>query len=340
MSATVDTILDLIYGRWRSQILYAGVALRLFDHLGRDYPRTAETVAGELKVAALLYRLMRALASLGLLVEDASRGFVTSQIGSLFRSDDALLLCNKVLVAECAEHYAIWRHLPDIVTDGTQSGFIREFGVPAFEYARRNQRYRQIFDQGMTGHSAAQSKLVIEALKDCDVSSLRSICDVGGGQGYLICALLETYPHLTGFVLDLPEVFADPCKLWATKLGLEARCAYVAGDMFTEVPKADAYCLKLILHDWSDQKCVQILSNIRGAASVDARLLIIEHIVPSPNVPHFANLLDIHMMCWGTGRERTEDEYIALLESAGWTFRASWYPRNRTIGIIEGSVPS
>ena len=137
--------------------------------------------------------------------------------------------CDTVLAAEGPEHYAIWKHLPDIIRDGRQDGFVREFGAPSFEYAKGNERYRRTFDRAMTGHSIAQSNLVLEALRDYDFSSLRTICDVGGGHGYLICALLNAHPHLSGFVLDLPEVFNDPNHLWARKLGVEDRCTYVSG---------------------------------------------------------------------------------------------------------------
>jgi hypothetical protein len=108
--------------------------------------------------------------------------------------------------------------------------------------------------------------------------------------------------------------------------------------MFKQVPPADAYSLQRILHDWSDPDCVQILSIIHKAAPEKGRVFIIEHVVPGPTEPHFSKLFDIQMMCWGTGRERTEDEYAGLLQAAGWTHFGSWYPRERTIGIIEGGA--
>lgn len=219
MSDVTYQAFDLIYGRWRSQILYAGVKLGVLDHLARGCSNRVEAVAAELHVdPALLYRLMRALASLGLLVEGESRGFATSEIGELFRSDHPQSLRNRVLVAEGPEHYAIWKHLPDIIRDGKQDGFIREFGASAFEYARTNISYRRAFDRGMSGHSVAQSNLVLEALRDYDFSNIRTICDIGGGHGRLICAILNAHPHLSGFVLDLPEVFSDASQLWATKI--------------------------------------------------------------------------------------------------------------------------
>jgi hypothetical protein len=106
--------------------------------------------------------------------------------------------------------------------------------------------------------------------------------------------------------------------------------------MFKQVPPADAYSLKMILHDWDDHECIEILSNLCGACGRDGRIFIIEHIVPDPNESHFACLFDIQMMCWGTGRERTEEEYVRLLEGGGWTYHRTWYASDRSIGVIEG----
>ena len=337
MSEAADKVIDLIYGRWRSQILYAGVELGVFDHVATNCSKQADAVAAEIGAdEKLLYRLMRALASLGLLVEDDSRGFAISEAGELLRSDHPQSLRHRVLNAEGPEHYAIWKHLPNIIRDGKQDGFIREFGARAFEYARANPRYRRTFDQGMTDHSTTQTNLVLEALRDYEFSSIRTICDVGGGHGHLICALLGAHPHLSGLVLDLPEVFEDPSQLWASRLGLEDRCTYVVGDMFDQVPPADAYSLKMILHDWDDQEWIKILSNLRIATSPEARVFVMEQVVPGPYEPHIAKLFDIHMMCWGTGRERTEAEYAWLLEAAGWKYYRTWYPKDRTLGVVEG----
>jgi hypothetical protein len=113
-----NQVLDLIYGRWRSQILYAGAELGIFDHLARDHSKQAEAVAAELHVdAPLLYRLMRALTSLGLLIENDARDFATSELGELFRSDHPQSLRYRVLCTEGPEQYAIWKHLPNIISD-------------------------------------------------------------------------------------------------------------------------------------------------------------------------------------------------------------------------------
>jgi hypothetical protein len=94
----------------------------------------------------------------------------------------------------------------------------------------------------------------------------------------------------------------------------------------------------MILHDWNDAECINILSNIRKAAAGPAGVFIVEHVVPDPSGPHFSKLFDIHMMCWGTGQERTEAEYVRLLERAGWEPSGSHYPANRQMGVITGIV--
>jgi O-methyltransferase domain/Dimerisation domain len=337
MNPATDQVMDLIFGRWRSQILSAGTELGVFDHLDSRGPRTAETLAAELNAdPTLLYRLLRAQAAIGLLEENGSRGFTLTQKGEFLRSDHPQSLKPMARLEEGPQHYALWKHLPAMVRDGKQNAFVREFGCMAFDHARVNSDYAERFKQAMTSYSAVQSSLVLEALRDYDFSGITTFCDVAGGYGHLMCAFLLAKPGLRGIVLDLPEVVEDVAELWATKLGLQQRCQYVAGDMFEAVPKANAYSLKMILHDWNDAECVKILSNIRKAATGPAQVFIVEHVVPERNEPHFSKLFDVHMMCWGTGQERTEAQYVSLLEGAGWKPTGSYYPAGRQMGVVTG----
>jgi hypothetical protein len=308
MATPQELIFDLTFGRWRSQILYAGVALGVFDALAPGSADAQRLAADRHLNAPLLYRLLRALASLGLLTEDE----------------------------EGPAHYALWKHLPAMVRDGKQNAFVREFGHMAFDHADADPEYAAVFNEAMSSYSAAQTALALEALERFDFQSVSHLCDVGGGHGHLLCSFLATYPHLRGTVMDLPSVVGQSDSLWADRLGVADRCTFVGGDMFEEVPAADAYTMKMILHDWNDDECVQILANMRKAASPDGRVFIIEHVVPGPETPHFAKLFDIHMMCWGTGRERTADEYTGLLRQAGWTSVRTWSATTPLISIVEG----
>jgi hypothetical protein len=330
------TVFDLIFGRWRSQILYAGVKLGIFDALG-DGPKRATAIAQELELdSALSYRLLRALGSLGLLKEHSDRTFSLAEAGELLRKNHPRTLRGVTLLAEGPEHYALWKHLPAMIRDGKQNAFVREFGRLAFDHAAHNPGYAEVFNDAMSSYSTVQTEWALQALDGFDFSSISHVCDVGGGQGYMLCSFLVKYPHLTGTVLEMPAVIEDRALLWADKLNVGDRCRYIDGDMFVAVPHADAYMLKMILHDWNDQECVQILRNVHKAAPQGGRVFIVEYIIPDADTSHFAKLYDIHMMCWGTGRERTVDEYAALLQEAGWKYVETWFPPSKAMGAVEG----
>jgi hypothetical protein len=258
-------------------------------------------------------------------------------MGELVRKDHPQTLRGVILLEEGPEHYAIWKHLSDMVKDGRQDGFMREFGLRIFDYVSQNAAYREVFNYAMSSYSATHTKLVLEALESYEFSRFRSLCDIGGGHGHLICNILREHQQLQGTVLELESTLKNKELLWAEKMGMTDRCKYLAGDMFQEVPRSDAYIMKMILHDWSDEECVKILSNIEKACSRGGRVLIVEHVVPGPETPHFSKLFDIHMMCALTGRERTEKEYGSLIERAGLKHVQTYYPQSKTIGVIEGT---
>jgi O-methyltransferase domain/Dimerisation domain len=337
MSTPQANVLELLYGRWRSQTLYAGVKLGVFDVIG-DKPVSADEVASALKLnPELTYRLLRALASLRLLGEDADRGFSLTGEGELLRSDDPHSMRDVILLREGPEHTAVWKHLTEIVRDGKQDGFVREFGQSAFDYAAHQPSYAAAFDAGMSSHSHLQTDWVIEALQRHNFSSPAHLCDVGGGQGHLLSHLLLRYPRLIGTILERPSEPQQTQALWAERLGVADRCKYVTGDMFVDVPAADAYIMKMVLHDWSDDECVHILKNIHRRAAASGSVFIAEHVIPEINTSNFATLFDIHMMCWGRARERTVPEYVEILKQAGWNYVATWFPAGGVIGVVEGA---
>ncbi|TLX88805.1 MAG: hydroxyneurosporene methyltransferase [Thaumarchaeota archaeon] len=295
-----EKTLEIIFGRWRSQILYAGVKLGIFDNFTSDLKNTTD-VARELDLdPALTYRLLRALGSMGFLKEDHNHRFSITLRGELLRKDHRQTLRGITLLEEGPEHYAIWKHLPEMIRDGQQNAFVRE--------------------------------------DTYDFSKILHLCDIGGGQGHLLCNLLVKYPHIEGTVLELESVTKDKELLLASKLGVSDRCSYIEGDMFSEVPSADAYIMKMILHDWNDDECIKILSNIHRSSLQNGKVFIAEHLVPDPQTPHFSKLFDIHMMCVASGRERTIEEYSTLLKRSGWNYVQTWFPQSRLMGVIEGSI--
>jgi len=330
-----EKVIDTILGRWRSQILYTGVKLGLFESVS-TIPKPASEIARELGLdPSLSYRLLRALASMGFLNEK-EKSFSITPLGELVRMDHPQTLRGVILLEEGPEHYAIWKHLADMVKVGKQDGFMREFGLRMFDYIPQNPAYAEVFNYAMSSYSATHTKLVLEALKSYDFSNIKTLCDIGGGHGHLICNILQEHQQLQGTVLELESTIKNKELLWAEKMGMADRCKYLAGDMFQEVPRADAYIMKMILHDWNDEECIKILSNIQKASPANGRVLIVEHVVPGQEVPHFSKLFDIHMMCALTGRERTEKEYAGLLEKTGLQYVQTHYPQSKTIGVIEG----
>jgi hypothetical protein len=300
-------------------------------------PKPAASIASELDLHTdFAYRLLRALASLELLTEDRGRSFSTTPAGEVLRSDHPHSLRGLALLVNGPEHYALWKHLPAIVRDGGQNGFLREYGLTGFEYAAQDPEYAEAFDAGMSAYSRMHTPQVLEAMQDYDFGLVKTICDVGGGQGHLLCSFLLQYPHLSGIVLERSEVIKNRHSLWAERLGVSERCQYLGGDMFAAVPNAGVYFLKLILHDWNDAECIEILQSIHRNAPTGAHIFIIEHVIPGSGRAHFSKLFDIHMLCWGTGRERTKEEYTALLHQAGWQFSSIRRPAKGAISVIEG----
>jgi hypothetical protein len=332
-------VVDLIFGRWRSQILYAGTALDVFAYLKPDQDRAASIVAEEIGVnPTILYRLLRALAAIGLLVENDAKEFRLTEAGALLRADHPQSLRAMALLEEGPEHYAIWKHLVAMVRDGRQNGFVREYGVMAFDYANNDSSYGEVFDQAMSSYSAMQTEVVVAALAEHDLSLVGTLCDVAGGHGHFACGFLNAYPHLSAIVFDRPEVVAQTDRLWAPRLGLADRCRYIGGDMFSEVPAAETYTLKLILHDWSDDECVRILANMRRSVIGRGQVFVAEHVVPGPAEPHFSKLFDIHMMCWGTGRERTSEEYANLFTTSGWEYTQTVRAPGGMMSVVAGTA--
>jgi len=332
-----DQVIDLIFGRWRSQVLHAGTRLDVFECVG-DAPKASDDITGELRLdAALGYRLLRALAALGLLAEDAERNFTITEAGALLGKDHPQSLRAMTLLEEGPEHYALWTHLADMVRDGEQNAFVREYGRMAFDHAAVDDDYNARFNDAMSSYSNVQTALVIEALGERGLPDSAHLCDIAGGQGHLMSHLLQSNPGYTGCVVDLPVVVENPENLWAGRIGVADRMDYIGGDMFAHVPAADMYFLKLILHDWNDDECVAILENVLRDSNDGARVFIVEHLITDHATPHFSKFFDIHMMCWGTGRERSSDEYAALLERAGWRHAETWYPDSRMMGLVEGA---
>ena len=328
---------ELVEGLWSGQALYAAVQAGIVDRLDED-PTAAETLAADLELDPdATYRLLRALSHFGVLREDDSRRFALTPVGQFFRADHPRSVRPGLVLFHSPEWITAMTHLPDIVREGGPDGFVREYGCDIFDYMSDAPEFARAFDEFMTAMSHQHAAAVLGVLEGYDVSQFDRVCDVGGGQGYLCCRLLAAYPDLEGTVFDRPSVVAEEPDL-PDEFGVTDRCDYVGGDMFESVPEADAYVLKWILHDWSDEDCVDVLSTIRDNAPPDARLFVVEAVVPGPAQSHFSKQLDMTMLIHMGGRERTRTEYESLLERAGWTLADEWLPPEGPMRILEATT--
>jgi predicted transcriptional regulator len=222
-----EKTLDIIFGRWKSQILYTGVKLGVFDCVTSD-PKKTSNIAKQLNLDFVLtYRLLRALGSLGFLKEEDDHRFSISSQGKLLQKNHPQTLRDILLLEEGPEHYAIWKHLSAMIKDGQQNAFLREYGAKAFEYADKNPEYAEVFSKAMTSYSATQTTWVLDALSQYDFSKIYHLCDVGGGYGHLLSNLLLKYHHMRGSILELRSLIKNKELLWSSKMGVDDRCIYL-----------------------------------------------------------------------------------------------------------------
>jgi hypothetical protein len=303
-------ILGLVAGFGIFQALHVAAALGIADAIGEG-ACPAEAVAAQVGAEPqVLYRLLRALVSVGVFAEDAPGSFRNTPASALLRRDAPGSLRSFALLTGSKECWDAWSELGHSVRTG-QPSFDHIFGMPLFEYLAQNSGTARIFDEAMAARSAAEIKALLGAY---DFSGAGHVVDVGGGNGALLAAILDRYPQLEGTVFDLPHV-VDPAR---QSHGRQPRLHFAGGSFFTDVPvRGDTYILKKVIHDWPDERARQILERCRAAMAPGARLLLIESVVPPGTPPTFLAFLDLWMLVFAGGRERTEREFRSLLQSAG-----------------------
>lgn len=315
-------------GGWITQGIYVAAELGIADLL-TVRPQTAEELAEQTNTNSDgLYRVLRALASIGIFTEDMDCRFSLTPLAECLRSDapDSLRSFGIMLGAEL---YQSWGNLLYSVKTGKQ-GFQKRFGVPFFQYMTEHPERHSIYDASMMVHGIAETEPMLDAY---DFSAFRTVVDVGGGHGRMLAAILDRYPAVEGILFDLPAV-AERARAIISGLGLSERCRIVGGDFFASVPAADAYVMRHILHDWDDDEAVSILRNCRDAMNVEGRILVVETVIPPLNAPCFGKWLDLMMLIVG-GRERTEEQYRELFSRAGLTLNRIVSTAHE-ISIVEG----
>jgi hypothetical protein len=320
----------MITGYWISQAIYAAAKFGIADLL-KNGPRTAEQLAEATSTNPdALYRLLRALASVGIFSEGEPRQFSLTRLAEPLRSDVAGSKRALALMSG-DEQFRAWAEIDYSIQTG-KIAFDKVFGKPIFDYLSEQPDKARIFDAAMVGIHGRESNAILDAY---DFSGIGVVADIGGGNGSQIASVLQTHTSLTGILFDLPHV-VERARARLDAAGLSGRCQLVSGSFFESVPQgADAYMMRHIIHDWDDEKALTILRNCHAAMPSNGKLLVIESIIPPGNEPFGGKLLDLVMLLIPGGKERTAEEYRALFAKAGFEILRI-VPTSTEISIIEG----
>ncbi len=325
---TTQQLLQMTLGNWITQGIYVAAELGIADLLNKG-PQTAEELAAQTNThSASLYRVLRALASVGIFAEDSDRRFSLTPLAELLRTDVPNSKRAFAIMAG-AEFYQSWGNLLFAVQTGKQA-YEHRYGASFFEYMTERPDRHEIYDTAMNGIHGAETEPMLDAY---DFSPFQSVVDVGGGHGLALASILKRYPAMKGILFDLPGV-ADRARTILSGMGLDGRCQIVGGDFFKSVPSADAYVMRHVLHDWEDDQAVAILRVCREAMSPEGRILVVETVIPVSNEPCFGKWLDLMMLVVG-GRERTGEQYNRLFADAGLKLNRI-VPTAHEVSVIEG----
>ena len=316
-----------------ARAVYVAAKLGIPDLL-QDQQRSSEELAQATGMhPGVLYRLLRALSSAGVMSEFPDRCFALTPVGHVLRSDVPGSM--RALVVFCGEPFYLqaWQEILYSIQTG-KPAWDNVHGMAVFDYYRQHPEDARIFDEAMTSLSWAEAHAVVRAY---DFSRFRTLVDVGGGHGTLLTMILNANLQLHGIVFDQPQV-VEGARSQIAREGLTSRCDVVAGDFFQAVPRGgDAYLLKSVIHDWDDEQSVALLTNCRQAMTAEARLLVIETVVPPPGEAHYAKYQDLEMLVMLGSQERTVEEYTALLRRAQFEL-VRVVPTQEPLSIVE-AVP-
>jgi hypothetical protein len=297
---------------WIARALALAADLGLASLLANGFRGVDDLAAATGAHGPSLYRLLRALTCVDALVEGPARDFTLTPTGRDLLARPPAPPADVPGLSE--EGYRAWAELGLSVRTG-RAAFEQVVGMPFFAYLAQQPDAARGFDEVMAGATESAARALVEAY---DFSRFGTIVDVGGGEGVLLATILERAPRVRGILFDTPRVGPAARRLLATR-GVQKRCAIATGDFFKAVPSGgDAYLLSWIVHDWGDADSRRILRACRRAMTRSGRLLLLEQIVPGPNVKSFSKLYDLHLLVMTGGRERTEEEFRTLLASAGF----------------------
>jgi hypothetical protein len=315
-----------------SQLIYVAAKLGVADLLKHGPLTIDELAASAATDQTSLLRVLRGLAAVGLFKESSGKSFELTALGQYLRTDVPDSLAPMALFSQ--DSYLAWGDLLHAVETG-EPAFNHVFGMNRYQYLEQHPDAAVRFNAAMALLSSQLRRAVVAAY---DFSRFATAVDVGGGQGGLLLDMLRANPTLSGILFDTASVAGAVGKSFE-EAGLAERCNVVAGNFFESVPSGgDVYLLSHVIHNWNDDDSTRILKHCRDAMDDDGTLLIIEMIMPDECGPSFSNyplvMTDLQMFVMTGGRERTEAEFRALVESAGFELKRI-IPTRALESIIE-----
>jgi len=304
---------ELLYSSLASQLVIVVAEIGVADHLVAG-PRSVDDLARSTETdAGALYRMLRALASIGVFTEVSYRTFGLTPLAATLRSDVDTSMRDLARYVGLRERQQALAALTHSARTG-KPAFDHVHGRDWWSHFEAHPELTELFNRAMGSMARQVNSATIEAY---DLSEVRHLVDVGGGQGQLVTTVLRRYLDMTAVVFDLPHVAAQAEDV-VRRAGLAERVECVGGDFLDAVPAGgDAYVLSWTLHDWDDPAAVQILLNIRAVMADGGRLIVIDEVIPEGDEPHFGKFEDIVMLALLTGRVRTAREFASVFEAAG-----------------------
>lgn len=308
-----NQIMQFATGYMPAVCLHAAAELKIADLLAGGPRPVAELARAAGANEDALYRVLRALACIGVFTETAPGIFANTEASELLRAGTPGSLREIVLWLADPFHLRVFAEFLHSVKTGT-TAIRKATGLEAFDYLQKDAAEHAVFNAAMTNLSEWLTGPVVE---EYDFGGLGTLADIGGGHGFLLTAILQKHPALRGIVSDLPGVVAG-AKPRIDSMGLASRCEIAGGDFFQNVPPADSYMLKSVIHDWDDARSIAILKNCaRAMRGAGGKVLLIEFVIDPGNEPGLGKWIDMEMLAMAGGRERSERDFAELFAQAG-----------------------
>ncbi len=322
-------MLQLLSSLWVTRAVGTFARLGLADVMEDGIEEHAAIAAARGLVPDRVYRLLRALSTVGIVSETAHGHFALTPLGRLLSSHAPNNTRTTAIFLN--DYFAdMWTHLDDALT-GERTAFEALKGQPFFEWLGAHADEARRFNRMMFEVHGPETPAIVAAY---DFSQCEHVVDIGGGNGSLLSALLAAHPNRRATLFDMAEAIGAAKR---GEGGPLPGVTFVAGDVFTAAAPegGDLYLIRHLMHDYDDPDCVRILGNVRRAMRPDARVLVLEAPLPSDDSPGPGRWLDLQVMLLCGGRERTVEQYAGLFQKAGLRLARTIPTQHPAMTVVE-----